>query len=138
LTQAAPIFSRPDGSSAGPLWTRRQGDGWEYGILTSAEHANPGGVVHGGLISTLMDHALSAIGWAASGRRPCVTVQLDTQFLAPVVPGTFLKATGRVVRATGSLLFMQGELSVDDNAVASGSAVLKILRGDSGSPARTG
>jgi uncharacterized protein (TIGR00369 family) len=124
--------------SAGPLWTRRQGDGWQYGILTSAEHANPAGVVHGGLISTLMDHALSAIGWQAAGRRPCVTVQLDTQFLAPVVPGAFLKATGRVVRATGSLLFMQGELSVDDNAVASGSAVLKILRSDSGSPARSG
>jgi uncharacterized protein (TIGR00369 family) len=124
--------------AAGPLWTRRQDAGWQYGILTSVEHANPAGVVHGGLMSTLMDHALSAIGWEAAGRQPCVTVQLDTQFLAPVVPGAFLKASGRVVRATGTLLFMQGELSVDDDAVASGSAVLKILRDASGSRARSG
>ncbi len=113
--------------ATGPLWTHRDGDGWQYGILTSASHANPAGMVHGGLLATLMDHALSAIAWEAVGRRPCVTVQLDTQFLCPVVPGAFLKATGNVVRATRSLVFMQGVLSVNDDVVLTGSAVLKVM-----------
>jgi uncharacterized protein (TIGR00369 family) len=114
--------------SAGPLWTRREGSDWLYGFLTNPGHANPAGMVHGGVLTTLIDHALSAIAWEATGRRACVTVQLDTQFLAPVIPGAFLKATGRVVRATRSLVFMRGEVSVGDEVVLIGSAVLKVLQ----------
>jgi uncharacterized protein (TIGR00369 family) len=113
--------------TAGPLWTRKVGNLWQYGILTDASHANPANMVHGGVLTTLMDHTLSAIAWEAVGRRPCVTVQLDTQFLAPVVPGAFLKATGKVVRTSRSLVFMQGALLVDDDVVLTGSAVLKAL-----------
>lgn len=113
--------------SAGPLWTRQEDDGWRYGLLTTSSHANPAGVVHGGVLATLIDHALSAIAWEAMGRRACVTVQLNTQFLAPVVPGAFLVATGQVTRATRSLVFMQGEVSVGDDLVLTGSAVLKVL-----------
>jgi uncharacterized protein (TIGR00369 family) len=123
--------------STGPLWTRRDGNIWQYGILTSSSHANPAGLVHGGLLATLMDHTLSAIAWEAVGRRPCVTVQLDTQFLSPVVPGAFLKATGDVVRATRSLVFMRGVLSVDDDVVLTGSAVLKVMTKEEG-PATQG
>jgi len=112
--------------SAGPLWTRKEGILWHYGILTNASHANPAGIVHGGVLATLMDHALSAIAWEAAGRRACVTVQLDTQFVAHAVPGAFLKASGKVVRLTRSLAFMQGELRVEDDVVMTGSAVLRI------------
>jgi uncharacterized protein (TIGR00369 family) len=113
--------------SAGPLWTRREGIDWQYGILTDSSHSNPAGMVHGGLLATLMDHTLSAVAWEAIGRRACVTVQLDTQFLVPVVPGAFLQATAKVVRSTRSLVFVQGTLAVDDEVVLSGSAVLKVL-----------
>jgi uncharacterized protein (TIGR00369 family) len=123
--------------SAGPLWTRREGEAWQYGFLTNPGHANPAGVVHGGVLATLMDHTLSAIAWEAMGRRACVTVQLNTQFLAPVVPGAFLMATGHVARAARSLVFMLGEVSAGDGVVMTGSAVLKVLSsGDSESTRR--
>jgi len=54
----------------GPLWTRREGDGWAYAILVEDRHANPAGLAHGGLVSTLADHALSVIAWEANARRP--------------------------------------------------------------------
>lgn len=111
----------------GPLWVRKEADGWAYGLQATADHLNPAGVVHGGLLTALLDHGLSAIAWEALGRRACVTVQLDTHFLAAAREGQFLEVRGRVVRATASLVFMQGELSVAGDAVATGVAVLKTL-----------
>jgi len=111
----------------GPLWVRKEEDGWAYGLQTTADHLNPAGVVHGGLLTALLDHGVSAIAWEALGRRACVTVQLDTHFLAAAREGQFLEVRGRVVRATSSLVFMQGELSTDGEVVATAVAVLKQI-----------
>lgn len=111
----------------GPLWVRRDGDGWAYGIVAGPEHLNPAGVVHGGLLATLADHALSAIAWQAIGRRPCVTVQLDTQYVASARAGQFLEARGRVVRATGSLVFMQGQVIAEGVELVTASSVMKVV-----------
>lgn len=111
----------------GPLWTRKEASGWAYGILAAPEHLNPAGLVHGGLLMTLLDHALSAIAWEAIGRRTCVTVQMDTQFVSSAGNGQFLEARGRVVRATSSLVFMQGQISVGAAEIIQGSALLKVL-----------
>ncbi|CAB3648760.1 PaaI family thioesterase [Achromobacter pestifer] len=111
----------------GPLWVRKETEGWAYGILATASHLNPADVVHGGLLTALLDHGLSAIAWEALERRACVTVQLDTHFLMAARAGQFLEVRGRVVRATSSLVFMQGELTVAGNIVATASALLKSL-----------
>ncbi|AUA56360.1 Uncharacterized protein, possibly involved in aromatic compounds catabolism [Achromobacter spanius] len=121
----------------GPLWVRKEGvfnegvrkeaQAWAYGLLATADHLNPAGLVHGGLLTALLDHGLSAIAWQALDRRPCVTVQLDTHFLAPARAGQFLEVRGQLLRATSSLVFMRGELSVAGNVVATGAAVLKVL-----------
>lgn len=111
----------------GPLWTRKEEQGWAYGLLTTRDHLNPANLVHGGLLTTLIDHALSAIAWEAVERRACVTVQLDTNFLAAAREGQFLEARGRVVKATSSLVFMQGQVSVAGLDVVGASAILKIV-----------
>ncbi|QMV74359.1 PaaI family thioesterase [Comamonas piscis] len=111
----------------GPLWTKKVGTAWRYGVLTSARHANPAGIVHGGFLMSLMDHALSAIAWEHCERKTCVTVQMDCQFVAAVHPGAFVEARGHVVRATASLAFVQGAIFVGDESVLTGSAVMKIL-----------
>lgn len=111
----------------GPLWTRKEEHSWAYGLLTTRDHLNPANLVHGGLLTTLIDHALSAIAWQALERRACVTVQLDTHFLAAAREGQFLEARGRVLKATSSLVFMQGQVSVAGLDVVSASAILKIV-----------
>jgi uncharacterized protein (TIGR00369 family) len=111
----------------GPLWTRQENDGWAYAIVAEARHANRAGIVHGGLLVTLIDHALSAIAWEAAARRPCVTVQLDARFLAPAHPGKLIEARGRVARLTTGLAFMEGGLTIEGERVLSASAVLRVL-----------
>lgn len=118
----------------GPLWARKEADGWAYGLLARDDHLNPAGVVHGGLLTALLDHGLSAIAWEALARRACVTVQLDTHFLAAARKGQFLEVRGRVLRATSSLVFVQGELSVAGSVVATGAAVLKVLESTASAP----
>jgi uncharacterized protein (TIGR00369 family) len=114
-------------AQAGPLWARRDGDGegWVYGVLTTDRHLNPAGVVHGGLLATLIDHALSTVAWEAAGRVPCVTVQLDTQFMAAVPAGVLVEARARVSRRTSSLVFMRGQLTVDGTEVLVAQALMK-------------
>ena len=110
----------------GPLWTRKEGDSWGYAFLAQEKHANPAGMVHGGMLTTLLDHALSALAWEANARKPCVTVALDVHFLQPARPGDFIEARGRILRQTSSLVFLQGGLSVQERDIAAASAILKI------------
>lgn len=112
-------------SRFGPLWTLKEEEGWAYGVLAGAEHLNPSGAVHGGALSALLDHALSTIAWQQLDPQPCVTVQLDMQFLGPANAGDFLVARGQVRRTTSSLVFMHGAVSVNGMAVVEGAAVLK-------------
>lgn len=113
----------------GPLWTKQDNGEWLYGLLTDDRHTNPAGLIHGGTLTTLLDHAFSAIAWEAAGRLPCVTIQLDSHFIAGVKPGSFVVARSRVTRKSASLVFIQGGLFVEDEEVATGNAILKLIQG---------
>ena len=110
----------------GPLWTRKEQGAWAYAFLPEAKHTNPAGIVHGGMLTTLLDHTVSVVAWESVERRPCVTVQLDVQFVAAVHPGQLVEARARVVKRTASLVFVQGGLTVAGDEVATASAILKV------------
>ncbi len=114
--------------TVGPLWTKRGAQGWEYALLAEERHHNPAGIVHGGMLCTLLDHALSAIGWEANERKPCITIAFDVQFLAPARAGDFVVARGQITRQTSSLVFMRGSLTVRDATIVTASAILKVQR----------
>jgi len=118
---------------SGPLWTRRGEDGWSYGFAIGPQHLNPARVAHGGALTTLLDHVISTVAWEAAGRAPCVTLQLDTHFLAAVREGAFAQARAEVAHRTGGLLFMTGSVSVEGSPVLTAQAILKVL-----APARAG
>jgi len=112
---------------AGPLWVRQEGQAWAYGVLAAAQHLNPAGMVHGGLLASLMDHALSAIAWEAADRAPCVTLQLDTHFLSPAQAGELMEVRGQVLRRSAGLVFLRGSLCVGERQVLAAQALMKIL-----------
>lgn len=111
----------------GPLLTRRDGDQWAYAIRVRDEHLNPAHVVHGGTITALMDHALSTIAWDRAGKKPCVTVQLNVNFLGASRSGQLLVARGKVSHEAGSLIFLDGTLHADDSLVSTAQAIMKRL-----------
>lgn len=114
-------------STLGPLLSRREGDGWAYGLRVDSRHLNQAGIVHGGTLTALMDHALSTIAWEHAGKSPCLTVQLSTSFLRAARAGQVLSARGTVTHGSGSMLFLDGSLYADDVLIATGQAVMKRL-----------
>lgn len=111
----------------GPLWARKEDTGWAFGVVMTEQHLNPVGVVHGGMLATLADHGLSVIAWEQVGRKPCVTVQLDTRFLAPGRAGQFLQIRGSVTHATGSMLFTRGRVECEGSVLLEAQSIMKLM-----------
>lgn len=92
---------------AGGLLARRCKEGnWIYGLKTGKEHANPLGLVHGGVLTTLADHAMSLVAWEAAGRVPVVTVQLSATFLQAARTGDLLEARSEIESMRSDMLFV--------------------------------
>ena len=92
----------------GVPWAKKRDGQWCYGLVTHAEHANPAGVVHGGVLMAFADHGLSFLAWEAAERATCTTIQLNTHFLAAIRPGDFIELRGEVTRRTRALVFVRG------------------------------
>lgn len=114
--------------AVGPLWAKSENGGWAYGLLAQEQHLNPAKVVHGGLLQTLMDHALSIFAWEATGRRPCMTIEMSSQFLAPAQANDFIVARGQETGRTKSLIFVRGDVDVKGKVVLSAQGLFKIVR----------
>lgn len=74
-------------------------------------HLNRHGVMHGGLITTVIDTAMGAtasLTASPDGKVPYSTITLTMNFVAPMLPGT-LSATGRVIGGGRKTVFVEGE-----------------------------
>jgi acyl-coenzyme A thioesterase PaaI-like protein len=112
----------------GGLYCPAAGGADEYGFLADERHANTRGVVHGGVFGVVFDTALGLASRDASGHRPSATVQLNMQFVGPMHVDEFAIIRCEVVRATRSLVFMRGVMTVHDRAVATADGLWKILQ----------
>ncbi len=117
-------------AQVGPLWAKRVDEEWRYGVVVTQRSLNLAGVAHGGMLLTLLDHALSTIAWETSGRRDCLTVQLNANFLRAGKLGEFIVGSGNVVRQTRNLIFMNGRVCADDHELMSGQAIVKVISRD--------
>ena len=98
--------------------------------LVEAEHANTRGVVHGGVLSALIDMACGvAVAYQPSiGGRGAVTVSLTINYLQPALIGDRLRAVGK--RAGNGKRIVACEAAIDDQAgsmVAMGVATMRVL-----------
>lgn len=112
----------------GPFWERTRDGGTEYGFIAAPHHANLVNVVQGGMIMTFADRVFGLEAWKATGQVPCVTVQFATQFIASTEIGAFVTTRPEIVRATRSVIFLEGKLLAQGTVVASCNGVWKIAR----------
>jgi uncharacterized protein (TIGR00369 family) len=89
-------FCKVDGGGSRAEYTARQ------------EHAGWPGIIHGGLLFTLMDEA---VAWACSysGSR-CVTAKAEARFRQPARVGVPLVITGRVTSTSSRALKARAEI----------------------------
>lgn len=114
-------------ASINALWTQKVDGQYRYGLLVDDTHVNAQGFIHGGVLMTFLDHALSLKVWEAAERKPCTTIQLDTHFLSAVRPGQFITLEAQLLKQGKSLVFMRGVLMAADKAVAEAKGVWSVL-----------
>lgn len=119
----------PFEDQSGPFYFREGEDGRvTTAFRAEKKHMNGGGFMHGGCMMTFADFSLFAIAWKELADSRAVTVSLNGEFVGPARPGDLVTATGEVVRAGGSLLFVRGLVSTGTGPMLNFSGVIKKIR----------
>ena len=92
-------------------------------------HLNPGGIVHGGVLATLLD---ASIGLALRSKLGMttdhVTIELNVHYLSPARTGGLI-GRGRAVRVGGRVSFGEADVFADDGTLlAKGTGTFLIVQ----------
>ena len=102
-----------------------------YALSLEPRHANAYGGLHGGALMTFADMATGQVAWdAVHRRRPVVTLAMNVTFQSSAPVPSLLTMQPRVTRQTSTVMFIDGEMKVDELIVAGVSSVWKVLRGE--------
>ena len=92
--------------------------------------APSGPIVHGGMVSTLLDTAMGGACWSLmSEHESFLTADLRVEFMRAARPGT-LRAEGRVVQRNRRVAFCSAELYAQDGDLLASSRCTQIIRSD--------
>ncbi|MFP3942764.1 MAG: PaaI family thioesterase [Alphaproteobacteria bacterium] len=120
-------FRGPFTTWNGPFYHRVDPDGFAHGFRARPRHCNGHGIVHGGLLTAVLDGVLAAAVWRETRRR-MVTIRLTSDFLAMARPGDWVEGTAHVTRAAREIAFAEGRIHVEGRDVLTGSGVFKLMR----------
>lgn len=108
------------------------GPGWARFTLTPADYQyNPIGTVHGGVMATLLDSAMScAVHTTLDKGVAYTTLDLQVTFVRPITSKTGqVQCEGRVIHAGGRVGTAEGRITdADGRLYAHGTATCLILR----------
>ena len=101
-----------------------------FGLTLRDDHMNPYGVVHGGVVYSLVDTAMGAA--LHSRMEPdeiCATLEIKINYLAPATAGD-LRAEARLVERTKRIAVLEARALVGDQliAVATGTFYIQTQR----------
>jgi uncharacterized protein (TIGR00369 family) len=125
-TGSQPRDPHADGPTPGPfsalLGFRYLGVDDEEAVVEAdpgPEHCNGGGIVHGGLLASLLD---TTTGWAVHARVPVGTaaphVHLSVQYVRAAVPGVALRCRARCISVGSRIGSTEAEVMQDGVVVA--------------------
>lgn len=86
------------------------------------------GIIHGGIVATMLDISMSFAAIATAGPGHVVpTIEMSTKFIAPAQPGV-ITGKGEVVHKGRSIIFMEGRLYDAHGALLATGAATGRLR----------
>nr|WP_237437806.1 PaaI family thioesterase [Altericroceibacterium endophyticum] len=96
-------------------------------MLPLERHLNPMGTIHGGVIMALIDISLFTT-WRVLTDNPvggAVTVELNNHFVGPGTLEQPIDSVGEIVRETGRMVFLRGQVEQEQGPVASFSGIIR-------------
>ena len=126
-----PLFrSSPFLDLIGPLFYRKEGDGFVVGLRVLPKHANARGAAHGGLLLTMADVALGyRTAFSQTPPAALTTVNITADFTAAARVGDWVEVHVDIQRIGERLAFANAYLTVEHNRIARASAVFARGRG---------
>lgn len=93
----------------------------EQSFTPKGDHIGFRGVIHGGILATVLDEAMV---WAATwhGKRFCLAAELCVRFRRPAEIGHAMKITARIEAARSKLILTTGEMRDGDTLIAEATA----------------
>ena len=112
---------------AGPVWRLpAEEQVRRFALLVETKHMNSSGSLHGGVLMTFADIAMSQTARAASGAESCSTVSLSCDFIGPGKLGDVLEARVRVTRQTRTLIFLSADIVRGEHLLGTATGLWKI------------
>jgi uncharacterized protein (TIGR00369 family) len=113
---------------AGPFWrlTAVPDGSARYSFVVEPKHMNSAGSVHGGLLMTFADVAMSRTARLVTGADACNTVSLTADFVGPGKLGDMIEAIVRVSRRTRTLVFQSADIVAAERVLMVATGLWKI------------
>jgi uncharacterized protein (TIGR00369 family) len=93
-------------------------------FIPSDIHQGYEGIVHGGILSALLDEAMAKLAYSLG--LPAVTAEMTVKFKSPAAPGEELSVSGRLTHETHRLI--EAEAIIQKGSVIIAEAKGKLLR----------
>lgn len=107
------------------------------------KHTNPNSVMHGGVVTTLLDETLAIAVAATRGEdtvreQPHTAIEMNTSFLSAAREGDELVVEGHLLKTGRTVFFGEAEArrKSDDALVAKGRVTFVVPRGSAQRPAK--
>ena len=111
----------------GPFYYRKSDAGLLLGFQAKSQNCNGIGTVHGGVLMAFADYVVTMI--ALSGvKENCATISFTSDFVGAARLGDWVAGRGEIIRRTGSMTFVRGELKVDEDVALTFQSVLRRLK----------
>jgi uncharacterized protein (TIGR00369 family) len=113
----------------GPLYRLPDAEGGavkRFAFAVVDKHMNSAGTVHGGMLMSLADTAMSRTSRLVSGAKSCSTVSLNCDFVGPGKLGDTIETRVRVTRQTRTLVFVSAELATDGRTLLVATGLWRI------------
>ncbi|CUH94318.1 hypothetical protein P22_0384 [Propionispora sp. 2/2-37] len=105
---------------------REEKDTYISEFTAGREHQSYNGILHGGIISTLLDETM--VRYLYSKGLNAVTARLEVRYRQPTPIGQALTISGCIARKRGNLYEMTGKITLTDGTVtAEGKATVAVI-----------
>lgn len=118
----------PFETQSGPYYFREEEGRIRCAFRAERKHMNGGNFMHGGCVMTFADFALFAIADEVLRDERAVTLSLNGEFIGTARVGDLIEATGEVVKAGKSVVFVRGLVSTGGGPMMTFSGVIKKVR----------
>ena len=116
----------PFENNNGPfVYREEEGGKVRCAFRAEKKHMNGGDFMHGGCLMTFADYAMFCIATRELKGEGGVTLSFSSEFIATAKAGDLIEATGEIVKAGRSVIFLRGEIFTGDRMLMTYSGVIK-------------